>query len=119
MAAKKVNFRLAKLRPTTFGVVATGSVRTLASNVKVLPKCDLISLPAIEYWRIDINDAPSKSAEMRTIALVRCSLKNRKRARAPTAIRVPGYNQLCTSAPAHVAPPNASARLSTTREVLS
>ena len=71
MAAKKVNFRSAKLRPTTFGVVATGSVRTLASNVKVFPKCDRSSLPAIEYWRIDMRDEPSKRAEMRTTALVR------------------------------------------------
>jgi hypothetical protein len=115
VAAMNEYLRAAKLRPKTLGVVATGSERTRASKVNVLPKCWRSSLVASEYWRRDMMDEPSKSAEIRTIARVRLNLSSTRNVRAPTASRVPGYNKLCASAPTHVAPPKASARLSTKR----
>ena len=104
----------AKFRPTTFGVVRTGSLRRVATNSCVVLKGK--SLSAIEYCRIDIRDEPKRIATISTVALDR--LRNKSNLRADKRRRVAiagihhGLNQLCVSAPIQVAPPRASALLS-------
>ena len=63
--------------------------------------------------RIDMMDAPSRSATMSTTnRLLRVEIRARRSATAEIAH---GALQLCMSAPTQIAPPNARARLSITR----
>jgi hypothetical protein len=63
--------------------------------------------------RIDMTEAPTKSAIMRTLNRLLLIVTNVRR--SATAEILHGALQLCVSAPTQTAPPSARARLSVTR----